>query len=543
MSQSDDRRVHEDGATSRRRFLEGAGALALGVGAVVVPVDQGVAVAAGVSTNGSATSHTVAPFAGVRIGPSDPRYHTLSMGFNQRWVGTPAYIQVVGSTAQVVATVREAVRRGLRITVRGGGHCYEDFVSGNRGGVIIDMSQMHGVSRSGDGTFWLEGGCTNWDVYTDLYKRYNVTLPGGSCYSVGLGGHVAGGGYGLLSRQFGLTVDYLSAVEVVVVNRDRSVSVVTARLDDPRTRDLLWGHTGGGGGNFGVITRYGFRHLPRPPEEVWLSVVAWDWDSITETGFRTLLDNYGRFMAANSRPASPYKRLFSLLKLTHQSAGQIVLVTHVTGSGESLLGAFLAEISRGVGVPVDQVRPVGAEQLIPASVVNRQIPWLQATQTLNGSGPNQRGKYKSAYMIAPFPPEQVSAIYAALTDPTYNNPQALLQVDSYGCQINARKPTATAVAQRSSIMKLQYQTYWTDPSDDDVNLAWIRRFYTSVYASSGGTPVPNRITDGCYVNYPDVDLGNWSTLYYRHNYPRLQRVKTRWDPTNTFHYSQSIRRP
>ena len=115
----------------------------------------------------------------MRVGPSDPRYHTLSMGFNQRWVGTPAYIQVVGSTAQVAETVREAVRAGLRVTVRGGGHCYEDFVSGNPGGVIIDMSQMHGVSRSADGTFWLEGGCTNWDVYTELYKRYDATLPGG----------------------------------------------------------------------------------------------------------------------------------------------------------------------------------------------------------------------------------------------------------------------------------------------------------------------------------------------------------------------------
>ena len=148
-----------------------------------------------------------------------------------------------------------------------------------------------------------------------------------------------------------------------------------------------------------------------------------------------------------------------------------------------------------------------------ASANGRRMPWLQATQTLNGSGPNQRGKYKSAYMITPFPARQVTAIYAALSDPGYENPQALLQVDSYGCQVNAREPGVTAVAQRSSIMKLQYQTYWTDPADDGVNLAWIRRFYRSVYAASGGTPVPNGITDGCYVNYPDVDLPDYPALY------------------------------
>jgi FAD/FMN-containing dehydrogenase len=546
MPQSDDRGLQGaglTGSTSRRRFLGGAGAVALGAWAVVLPARGGLADAPAAPRGVSAGGDPAGGFGGVRVGPSDPRYHTLSMGFNQRWVGTPAYIQVVAGTAQVVETVREAVRAGLRVTVRGGGHCYEDFVSGNRGGVIIDMSQMHGVSRSADGTLWLEGGCTNWDVYTELYKRYDVTLPGGSCYSVGLGGHVAGGGYGLLSRQFGLTVDYLSAVEMVVVSRDRSVSVVTARRGDSRTGDLLWANTGGGGGNFGVITRYGFQRLPRPPQEVWLSVVAWDWGSITAGRFRTLLRNYGRFMAANSQPGSRYAGLFSLLKLTHRSAGQIVLVTQVLGADEALLGSFLAQISRGVGIPVAQTRAVGAEQAVLGSAANRLMPWLQATQTLNGSGANQRGKYKSAYMITPFPARQVTAIHAALTDPSYDNPQALLQVDSYGCQVNARQPSATAVAQRSSIMKLQYQTYWTDPADDNVNLAWIRRFYQAVYAASGGTPVSNGITDGCYVNYPDVDLKDYSTLYYKQNYPRLQRVKARWDPTNAFRYSQSIHLP
>jgi FAD/FMN-containing dehydrogenase len=497
----------------------------LGGGAAATQIDESTADAArlsSVAVAGSGQSQAV------RVGPSDPRYHALGIGFNQRWVGKPAYIQLVGSTRDVIVAVREAQRRGLRITVRGGGHCYEDFVSGNPGGVIIDMSQMSGVSRAADGTFWLEGGATLWNVYEDLYKRYGVTLPGGSCYSVGMGGHVAGGGYGLLSRQFGLTVDYLTAVEVVGVNQAGGVSAVTAKRGDRRTGDLLWGHTGGGGGNFGVITRYGFKRLPSPPREVWLSVLTWDWASMTETGFRTLVENYGRFMAANSAPGSPYARLFSLLKLTHRSAGQITLITQLTGPDPSLLRSFLTAVSRGVGVaPVAQ---------------NRLIPWVQATQTVNGSGANQRGKYKSAYMIKPFPAEQIRAIYAALSDPAYHNPQAVLQVDSYGCQINAVAPAATAVAQRSSIMKLQYQTYWTDPADDRVNLAWIRRFYSQVYASTGGTPVPNGVTDGCFVNYPDADLSNWPTLYYKQHYPALQRVKARWDPRNVFRYSQSIRR-
>jgi hypothetical protein len=184
---------------------------------------------------------------------------------------------------------------------------------------------------------------------------------------------------------------------------------------------------------------------------------------------------------------------------------------------------------------------------VPAAALptttRRTMPWLQATQTLNGSGPNQRGKYKSAYMRRPFPDSHVSALHAALTDPSYDNPQALVQVDTYGGRVNAVATGDTAVSQRSSIMKLQYQTYWTDPAEDELHLGWIRRCYASVYAATGGEPARDDVTDGCYVNYPDVDLRDWPTLYFGPNYHRLQEVKGRWDPTDQFHHAQSVRLP
>jgi hypothetical protein len=117
----------------------------------------------------------------------------------------------------------------------------------------------------------------------------------------------------------------------------------------------------------------------------------------------------------------------------------------------------------------------------------------------------------------------------------------LLQVDGYGGQVNAVDPAATAVAQRSSIMKLQYQTYWTDPAEDEANLEWIRGFYTAMYGDAG--PMPDALMDGCYVNYPDADLEDWPLLYYKENYGRLQQVKARWDPLNVFTHRQSIKLP
>jgi hypothetical protein len=141
-------------------------------------------------------------------------------------------------------------------------------------------------------------------------------------------------------------------------------------------------------------------------------------------------------------------------------------------------------------------------------------------------------------MIGNFTTGECQTIWESLRESTFKNTQALLQVDSYGGRINAVTPDQTAIPQRSSAMKLQYQTYWAHQNDDEANLRWIRDFYTAMYGSDG--PVPDGRLDGCYVNYPDVDLPNWETLYYKENYPKLRQVKKRWDPLNIFNHAQSI---
>jgi FAD/FMN-containing dehydrogenase len=476
----------------------------------------------------SGATVTAPPAAGLlgRIYPADPRYDAMRVGFNQRWVGSPAYIQVVQNASQTVQAVQQAYDAGLRITVRGGGHCYENFSSGNNGGAIIDMSGMQGVSVNAAGQVYVQGGATLWNVYQTLFKNYNLTLPGGSCYSVGAGGHIVGGGYGLLSRLHGLVVDYLTGVDVVCVNRSGQAQLVQARKGDPTTGPLLWAHTGGGGGNFGVVTAYYFTGLPSPPPQVQLAVTTWPWSALTAADFTTLLTNFGRFLQANSSPSSPYAGLFALLHAFHHSAGRISMTTQAGGPAFNLLDTFLTQISAGV--------PGGSTTTVT-------LPWLQAAQTVNGSGQIQRAKHKSAYMTSPFPQAHIQTIYTALTDTHYSNPLAQLQIDSYGCQVNAVASATTAVPQRSSIMKLQYQTYWAQPQDDDINLNWITNLYTSVYSATGGVPASNSITDGCFINYPDVDLpASWPDLYYKASYPALQMVKAQWDPLNVFNHAQSI---
>ncbi|WP_354644117.1 FAD-binding oxidoreductase [Kitasatospora camelliae] len=555
---------------SRRGFLGGVGAVSAGAALGGLAGAAGRAEAAealGDGTPQGGEPQDGAPdaaAAGERVGPDDPRYQTLSQGFNQRWTSEPRYIELIRDELSAVAAVDRVLAAGLRPTVRGGGHCYEDFVE-NTGGAILDLSLMRGVRAGADKylrpAYVVEGGATNWDVYTTLFREFGRTVPAGSCYSVGAGGHICGGGYGLLSRRHGLTVDHLVQVDMVTV-RNGFAQVVRAHRADPPgsdTAELFWAHTGGGGGNFGLILRYYFADtIPEPPAQVWLGSAAFPWDGLTEADFGRLVRNYGAFFAAHSSPGEEvYQGLFTLLKLSHRAAGELAVTCQWDGADPTPLDAFFRTLEEGLSVRSTVPTRSLAGPALPFPEKRRRMPWLQATQTLNGSGPNQRGKYKSAYHRKPFTDAEIAACWRWLTTdvPGADMSQTLLQVDSYGCRVNAVEPSATAVPQRDSILKLQYQTYWTDPAEDDLHLAYLCDFYRDVYAATGGVPevsdaAHDRGTDGCYVNYPDVDLGlatdpspAYPRLYYKDGYPRLQQVKRTWDPHNVFHHGQSVQLP
>jgi FAD/FMN-containing dehydrogenase len=335
-------------------------------------------------------------------------------------------------------------------------------------------------------------------------------------------------------------IDYLYAVEIVRVDENRKAEIITVSKDSATEDEqkLLWANQGGGGGNFGIVTKFWFKDLPDAPSEARLATMAWEWSDMTKDLFTELVNKYGTFFKENSGVGSEYAGLFALLHLTQRANPQIVLTIQYVGDDPGLIDKFMAYMKLADLDHVAQRVPVGFHHIVHNADSPRRMPWIEATQTLNGSGPNQRGKYKSAYMIDVFPQDQIDVMWDFLSTTKYSNSQALVQVDSYGCQINAVAPDATAVPQRSSIMKLQYQTYWTEPDEDQVNLDWINYFYLAMYGPKG--PYPDGALDGCYVNYPDCDLENWQYLYYKDNYAELQAVKKRWDPCNIFNHAQSI---
>lgn len=502
----------------------------------------------------------------------DARYNTLKLGHNLRWPASEAdavsRIEVCETAADAAEVLQRIVSAGLRPTVRSGGHCYEDFVVNNPGGVIMDIGPLNEVrAAKNGGPYHVGSGTQLWNGYVDLYKRYGVTLPAGTCGSVGAGGHISGGGYGLLSRLHGLTADWLSAVDILTV--DASGKVIVRTVDHTHDPDLFRACRGAGGGNFGVITRFTFDTLPQAPQEVMLAHVSFDWADMTPERFAAILHTFGEYWETRGKDPDTWG-MFSQLVLSHHAGGHFGISTQFcnpdgTCRDLSVLNEFLDRFQAckpasssptpTPAVPGHSPIPRPATESSACSTSPHYVTrdnWLSAT---NERGDGRRAKYKSTYMKRNFTAAEAQCMYKHLTRtiPGIDLRGSMVIVDSYGGAIN-RKELAdeTAVPQRSSIMKLQYLSYWTNKQDDAGHLSWLKDFYSDVYSGPQAdqryraTPYPGELYEGCYINYPDNDMlaySFWPQLYYGDQglYPFLQQVKRRYDPNNIFHHAMSIR--
>jgi hypothetical protein len=513
----------------------------------------------------------------INVVPQDPRFQVLRKGNNLRWpaseADSPGRIELCLTPDDAADALQKAVRAGVRPTIRSGGHCYEDFVSNNPGGVLLDVSQLTSMDATGSGhTYKIGTGTRLGDAYTRLYKDHGVTLPGGSCYGVAAGGHISGGGYGVLSRLHGLTVDWLSAVDILTV--DAKGNVQQRRVDSTHEPDLFRACCGAGGNNFGLITAYYFDKMPVAPREVMNVGMSFPWEDMTPERFEAIITTYGHYMETRGKDPDTWG-MFTFLGLSHKSAGRIGISAQFcnpdgTCDDLKVLNEFVdlfqpckpvaaetqpmdARHSDKAGAARILTKPDGTP--LPCSSphnMNRQS-WYDAT-VRGGVGGGARAKYKSSYMKRGFTKDEARIIYKYLTlEVPGVNMGGILAADSYGGAVNKSElAKTTSVPQRASVLKLQFQSYWQNPKDDAGRLKWMRDFYTELYSGPDadpghkGTPWYNAQYEGCYINYPDADMLDypfWPQLYYGEGelYPFLQKVKQRYDPNNIFHHSMSIR--
>lgn len=477
------------------------------------------------------------------ITPADARYHTLIRGNNVRFTAAPRAIHLCADEEGIATAVQAAMADANRkITVRSGGHCYENFVTDNAGGILCDVSSMKKIELEGNGLYGIEAGCTIGDTYTQLYNKYGVTLPIGSCFSVGLGGHITGGGFGVTTRQLGLCVDFLQAISLIYVDENEKVVTKTFNLDNPDDREVVWAHQGGGGGNLGIISKFWFKDLPKAPGEVRTIGLSWDWEQLSYEAFHDLVKAFSLFQEEHSAPGTPYSNLYTSMALRHRTAQRLSIGAQYIGDQPEILAEFIDFMQSNVRVKPTCHTPDGKSHNDNLTSCIQSIPWYDLTRNQAGGGDGTtRMKYKSTYMKRAFPDRQIKVLYKYLGEgpiPPIN--WFTLLLDAYGGEANRFPSDATALPQRDSAFKMQYILGWKNAVDDATCIHWLQAFYKEMYADSGGEPMPNDVQDGCYVNYCDVDLQNWPYLYYKDNYPKLQRVKTRLDPHNFFHHAQSI---
>ena len=285
------------------------------------------------------------------------------------------------------------------------------------------------------------------------------------------------------------------------------------------------------------------RLLPRAPESITTFRAEWNWSDIDETSFFRLARNHGIWCERNSDADSPNASLWTLLELHRKQFGKIVVrgVSTAGAAAERQVDDHLEALAEGIAAPKNRELA--------------QMSWLQFALNpfpeMFAMPPGGVSvKVKDALLKKRFSDRQIAVAYDYLTRTDHDAMGGMLGLATYGGRINTVASDATAASQRGSILDTACTTGWVDPREEAKNLKWVRAFYRDLFTESGGVPVPSEAYDGAFINHPDVDLADpalntsgvpWHTLYYKENYPRLQRSKARWDPRDVFRHALSIR--
>ena len=396
----------------------------------------------------------------------------------------------------VAAVVDWAAATGVHVVAKSGGHSYGGYST--TPGVVVDLSRLAAV-RVTPGRAVVGAGARLGSIYAAL-GSHGVAVPAGTCPSVGIGGHALGGGFGLASRAWGLASDNVVSVELVTADG----KVVVA--DRHRHADLYWACRGGGGGNFGIATRFVFR--THPVGEGSYFVASWPWPEVEEV--------LARFLAWAPRQPDA---LGSLCRLAAGPGGPSVQVFGQYLGPQAALEAALAGL-----------RPT------PAKLTVGTEPWLDLVRRWAGclghtlpqcAAPGSQAFIGASDYVDRIPTHAQLARFKAVVEDRGASSGALL-VDAYGGAINRIPAHATAFVHRRQLASIQYFAAGAaGPAR-----SWVDRSRAALAGAVSGE---------AYVNYIDPRLHDWQHAYYGANLARLRAIKKRHDPHHLFRFAQSIR--
>ncbi len=423
----------------------------------------------------------------------DPSYEILRKGFNKRIDKYPQIIAQCFDEIGISEAVKLAIKKKMPIAVKSSGHCMEGF-SCNNDGMVINLSSINSIEWLDKNTIRVGSACTLSKLYAEILPKGKY-LPGGSCAGVAIGGLTLGGGYGLLSRKFGLTCDSLSVVKMV----DGNGQIVSSENNG----ELLWGCKGGNNGNFGVVSTLTYKLHDAPK-----SMQSFKFRSfkVSTNRAKSIMENW--FTITKNLPND----CFSAFVLNQQTV--YILLTN-TGIQT---GAFKKII--------EQLKSISDK-----STQSVQQPLIQALKNYYGKQYPLNFKNASAGLYKDF--ESIAGCANEAIDIVRKMPGMIYQINTLGGKIQQSDfDTASAFPHRAFNYFSELQTYWEQPSQQSKLLLRFQEVQ-DVFFKHG--------IKAQYRNYPDINFKNWESAYYAHNYSRLKQLKNKYDPNDFFRFEQSVR--
>ncbi|HEX4683361.1 MAG TPA: FAD-binding oxidoreductase [Gemmatimonadaceae bacterium] len=442
---------------------------------------------------------------GPLVTPGTPGYDEARTVWNAMHDRHPALVARCASAADVVHAVRFARDKRLLVAVRGGGHNVGGLAVAD-GAFLIDLSLMRGVRVDPSSrTATVEPGCTLADVDHDA-QAFGLALPVGVNSTTGIAGLTLGGGFGWLSRKFGLTIDNLNAVDIVTANGE------LIRADRTHHADLFWAIRGGGG-NFGIVTSFEFRlHVFGPTILAGLVV-----HPIADA--RDVLRYYAKFTSTADDSTVCWfvlRKAPPLPFLSPEYHGKEILALAMAHLGEQAEGEEALQPIRRFGHPIaDVVGPMP------------YTAWQQILDPL--LAPGMRNYWKS---------NDFTALSDGLIDVFLDfaaripDPQTEIAFAQLGGAIEEVPWNATAYTHRDAQYTVNLHTRWADPSNDAACIQWARDLFNATAPFATG---------GVYVNFLTADETERVHQAYGSNYGRLLELKRQYDPSNLFRVNNNIR--
>lgn len=437
--------------------------------------------------------------------PEDPGYEPLRAVWNAMIDRRPAAIVRAAGAADVIATVDLARQARLPLAVRGAGHNIAGLAVCD-GGLMLDLSAMKSVRVDPEGrTARVEPGVTLGEFDREA-QAFGLATPLGINSTTGVAGLTLGGGFGWLSRSYGLTIDNLRAADIVTAD-GRLV-----HASEREHSDLFWGIRGGGG-NFGVVTSFEYRLHPVGPQTL-AGLVVHPFSAAAEVlrGYRRLTaeapDALTCWAVLRKAPPLPF--------LPAETHGREIVVLAMCYAGGPDEGLRAAAPLRALGQPIADV--VG-----PAPYAG----WQTAFDAL--LTPGARNYWKSHNLRTLTDRALDILLDQAGRLPT---PECEVFIGHLGAAVNRVPADATAYPHRDVEYVVNVHTRWRDASQDDECVQWARALFDALAPEASG---------GVYVNFmPADEASRVGQGAYGRNYARLARLKTQYDPGNLFRLNQNI---